>query len=169
MRGSVGLTTVSQQHNLSPRCLLRNMSSIHRSCSGKFSLSEFSLPLIHYVVCWHLLQCFLSAFRFPCDHLFTNGDSIIGVCATATLQSIPLPAYVPPGYGSLPIQGVYWVAVPSNALSRRSYMLLTQLSPQPFYQYGKPYSFGNSVERHLIPLPSHHGRGVIFSRFCSTQ
>ena len=31
-----------------------------------FSLSNLSLPLIHYVVCWCLLWCFMSTFKFPC-------------------------------------------------------------------------------------------------------
>ena len=35
----------------------------------KFSLSELSIPPIHDVVCWCLLLCLLSAFRFHGRHL----------------------------------------------------------------------------------------------------
>ena len=38
----------------------------HGSSLGELSLSELSLPLIHYVGCWCLPYCLLSAFRFLC-------------------------------------------------------------------------------------------------------
>ena len=39
--------------------------------SDEFSLSELSLPAIHYVVCWCLLWCLFIAFRVPCGcHAF---------------------------------------------------------------------------------------------------
>ena len=52
--------TTSVPDNFSGICLV-----CHGPYLGAFSLSKFSLPPIHYIVCWWLLQCF-SAFRFSC-------------------------------------------------------------------------------------------------------
>ena len=53
---------------LSPRCLLRHMTSIPRVLHRLVSLSELSLWKF-LIVFWCLLWCLLSAFRIPCGWL----------------------------------------------------------------------------------------------------
>ena len=60
----------------------------HGSSSGEISLSEFSLPSIHYVcVCYSV--CFLLSGSHVAA-MFTNGGSTIEVCIITTLWSITL-------------------------------------------------------------------------------
>ena len=78
MKGSIGPTTVPQQQPQSWMPSQEYASNamkpgpgafycIYHLCYGfflnEFSLSELSLQLIHYFVCWCLLWCLLSAFR----------------------------------------------------------------------------------------------------------
>ena len=62
----VALPLCCSINSISPRCLSGICQFCHGSSSDEFSLSELSLPLIHYGVCWCMLWCLLSAFRSPC-------------------------------------------------------------------------------------------------------
>ena len=73
---------------LSPRCLFRNMPTmpwvLHRLLLFQ-SLASHQLVYI----CWSLLWCMLSTFRFQCGCHFHLEGSTIEVCTTTVLQGIP--------------------------------------------------------------------------------
>ena len=88
MRGSVGgLPLCHSSNNLSPWCHLRHMLTMQWVLCRWVS-SEFLL--IPYGICWHLLWCLLSTFRFPGGCHVHQWGSAIWVYNTTTLQSIPL-------------------------------------------------------------------------------
>ena len=60
----------------------------HWSSSGSFLFHSWAS---HQSLCWWLLWCLISAFRFPCGyHVQPMGGSSGGFCNTAALPSIPL-------------------------------------------------------------------------------
>ena len=70
MMGSASSLICCSNNDHSPRCLFRHMPTMSWVLCGYISLSELSLPIISYVMCWCLLQCLLYAFRFPCGCCF---------------------------------------------------------------------------------------------------
>ena len=101
----------------------------HGSSIGEFSLSELNLPMTHYNVYWCMLQCLLSAFRFPCCyHAQQWGLSCYGL-------QYGWQAYVSPGDDlwllSLCIEYIELFLPPSLEVGGR-FMLLILLPPSHF-------------------------------------
>ena len=129
------------------------------SSSGKFSLSELSLPPIPDVLCWCLcgvchghqwgLNCRGLQCLNPMEYNFTRHICLlVMVCG---------PCHKCTEWFFFPL---LWIV--------RSFMLVIQLSPSHPYIWWGILLWG-LAESHPIPLPSLCGReGVFLSRLCST-
>ena len=163
MRGSVGSTTILQSHNLIPRCLLRHMPTmawfLHR---WVFSF-RVEPPTSLYVICWCLLWCLLSDFRFLCGCPIYQWGSTIGIFNTTALLSIPVAGICASWWLSLAHIRNALSGCPPTALSKEELHATYSAVPQPFHQYGKAYSFGDLAKSHPIPQSSLHcGEGSSF-------
>ena len=80
--------------------------------------------------------------------VFTNRDSTVEVCSTATFLNVSLVGKF--ASWCWPMPGVHQVTALFTALSRGSFMLLTAV-PQPLHQFFGAYSFG-SIAKVTFPI-----------------
>ena len=127
-----------------------------------FSLLELSLLLKHYVICWCLLWCLPSAFRFQCGcHAHKWGFTHWGLQCHNPLEDT-LGRCMPPGDGLQPIPGVHQVIAPITALSRVELHATYSAVPQPFHLYGEEYSSWCFAEYPITPSSLHGEEGSSF-------
>ena len=116
MRGSVGLNTAAA-----------TTTGMCQLCHG--STGEVFLGAFHQIICFMLVSVLLFVFCFKVWlSCLPVGAQPLGFLSLQSFRIYPWQAYLPPGYGPWPMQGVHWVAAPPTALSRGSFMLLIKLS-----------------------------------------
>ena len=109
----------------------------HVSSSGDFSLSDLSIPSFHYFVCWCLLWCLLSAFRFPCGcHAHHWGAQLSGFAIAQPYGIYSWQAYVLPSNGLWPMPREHLVAFPSTASRREELHASHSAVPHSIYMVG---------------------------------
>ena len=162
MRGAVGLTTVLQkQQSLSKvssqTCANYAMCPPHVIVLFQSSASH----QFHYVGICYGIYFLLSGFHVAA--MLTNGGSTVGVCTTATLQSIPM-------VGTC----ASWCWSMAHARSAPSYCSFHcfeygqlhashSVVVQPSHQYGGVYSLWSLAEScRSLYLPYMIGRGLFF-------
>ena len=156
---------ISNLYATSTLSVLDAFSSICQLYDGPPQIS-FSFrvkpPNKSYVMCWCLLWCFLSGFRFPfCCHVNLWQLQPLG------LQHLSLLEYTLGRHMTLLVmicgpcqECIKWLLLP--ALSRLRLVLLITLSPQQFQQHGGAYSFGGSAESPDPPPSLHCEEGSSF-------
>ena len=85
------------------------------------------------------------------------GSKPLGFAPLQAFISYPWQAYVHIDDGLRPMLGIQQVAVSTTALSRGTFILLSQAADlQLFQQYAGAHSLGGLAESHSIPSPSIH-------------
>ena len=145
MRGSVCLTTMSQQQSLSSRCLLRHMLTLPWIL-GRWFLSFRVEPHINtYVIAWCYGVLFLLSVPMwlPCSPI---GAPPLGFAISQPFAVYSWQAYVPPDDGAWPTPEEHWVAVPPTASIRGEFHATHLAILKPFHQYDGAYSLFSMAE-----------------------
>ena len=143
MRGVAGFAALLQQNLiLSSLFSIRLMQLWHGSSTEEFFYFIVEPPTD--ILCWCLLQCSLSTFTFQCGQHLLQWELSDWGCTTTTLQSILLVRI-----------WAFWCCSLTHASGvPSSYSLCLQVGLpcatgtavlQPFYQYSRAYSFGDSA------------------------
>ena len=100
-------------------------------------------PTNFIYICWWLLQCMFSTFRFLCGSLFISQQAQWpGFAPLQPFRDYPWQAYVHPCDGLRLMAGMHHVAAPSSASSRGEPYATQSAVLQPFQPYGWVYSCG---------------------------
>ena len=158
MMGVVGLTTVQQQQQ--PQSHMPSQAYANyamgppqlRCLFQSWVYHQFLCVGVHYSVCLLLSVSNVAA-------IFTNGDSTIGVCTTATLHNMCMTGIPPCGC---------WFMAHTRGVPSSCYLHCFEWGEPhavlwPFNQYGREYSLVGLAASHQIPSSTlHGGRSLLF-------
>ena len=159
--GVVGLATVQQQQTSSQMPLQAYANYAMGPPELCFTFRVEPPTMLYFYmfgvcsgVCFLLSGAMLGA-------IFTYGPQPLGFAPLQPFEAYLWQAYVQPGSGHLPTQGMHRVAAPSTALSRGNVLLLIQLAPSHSNYLGIQL-WGLSRVTQFLHLPCMVVRGLHF-------
>ena len=154
----LALPLCHNNNNLVPDAFWGMYPLCHGFSAGEFSSFRVETCTDHVLYVGVLLSV---SMWLPCS---LKGIQPLGFVTPQPFRVCPWKDYVLSGDGLWPTPGVHWVAAPSTASSRGSFMLVIQLSPSYFISMVRQIAL-EAQQSQLIPLPSlQGGDGVSFSR-----
>ena len=150
-----------------PDSLWGSCQLCHGFCSGEFTFSVMSLPLIF----WKFMFVKLFAFCLQVQMgipILPHGAQSLGFLLLQSFSVYTWQEYVSLGAVPWPMPGLHWVAASSTAFSRGDFHATHPAVLQPLNQYCVAYSFGELGRESPNPSGFSTWWARVFSfRFCS--